>query len=119
MHPIKYAVQNAQTTAEVLKRLSSFVNYLHTCCVDNLLPGEFAHLSAGSAQEVLSWADKLSRADHHAKALTVAGDIWLTDVQDAFSCAAQRLEEIARRDEQSISSTASPIGGRHRTIHCP
>lgn len=119
MHPIKYAVQNAETTTEVLKRLTSFVNYLHDCCVDTLLPGEFSHLSAGSAEEVAAWSEKLSRADHHAAALTVAGDIWLTDVQDAFSCAAQRLHAIAAQDKQSASSAATAIGGRDRTSHCP
>ncbi|MEO8005965.1 MAG: hypothetical protein ABI771_13710 [Betaproteobacteria bacterium] len=119
MHPIKYAVQNAGTSAEVLKRLSSFVTYLHGCCADTLLPGEFSHLSAGSTEEVSAWSEKLSRADHHAEALTVAGDIWLKDVQDAFSCAAQRLEELARLDEQSMSAAAIAIGGRHRTSHCP
>lgn len=119
MHPIKYAVQNARTKDEVLKRLSSFVSYLHGCCVDTLLPGEFSHLSAGSADEVSAWSEKLARADHHAEALTVAGDIWLKDVQEAFRCATQRLDEIARRDEQSVSSTESRDEGRHRAIHCP
>lgn len=119
MHPIKYAVQNAETSTEVLRRLSSFVNYLHGCCADTLLPGEFSHLSAGSAEEVSAWSVKLSRADHHAEALTVAGDIWLKDVQDAFSCAAQRLHEIAGQEEHSMSSAATAIGGRHRTSHCP
>ena len=119
MHPIKYAVQHAETSAEVLKRLSAFVNYLHGCCVDTLLPGEFSHLSAGSAEEVSDWSQRLSRADHRAEALTVAGDIWLTDVQDAFRGAAQRLDELSRLDEHSVSAAAIATGGRHRTSHCP
>ncbi len=95
MLPIKCAVQNASTDAQVLRRLSSFLDYVHSCHIDSILPPRFSGLSASSPDAVRDWANKLCEGGTDSYRLNAAGYCWLEEVRGAFSAAARRLDEIA------------------------
>ena len=102
MLPIKYAVQKASTPAQVLRRLSSFLDYLRGCHIDSILPQEFSRLSACNAEEIQAWSAKLEQGGKDIYNLTAAGQLWLEAVREAFAVAAQRLDEIAMEKQQSV-----------------
>jgi hypothetical protein len=92
--PAKYAVQSASTEAEVTRQVSDFLNYLQSCHVISLLPGELGTLSARSAADIYNCADNIQRAwtDHHS--LTATAQFWMEEVSDIFETAVQRLDQL-------------------------
>jgi hypothetical protein len=104
-----YAVGNAATESQILRRLSSFLEYLRSCHVDSVLPRRFSGLSASSPDAVRDWAKKLCEGGTDSYRLSAAGYCWLEEVRGAFSAAARRLDEIAAPRQQ-------PAGRRERII---
>ena len=94
MHPIRQAVRSAPTKEEVLERLSSFLQYLHAAQIDCVLPASIQGLRARDAADVRHSLQQLDQETRHADSLTMAGDIWLEDVRDAFAGALERLESL-------------------------
>jgi len=94
MLPPNFTVDNATTETEVLRRLSSFVEYLQSCHVDTVLPRRFAGLSARSVAEVRSWTQQLSEPAHYGYRLSAAGHCWLEEIRDAFTDASRRLDAL-------------------------
>ena len=101
MLPIKYALQNASTNAQVLRGLSSFLDYLRSCHIDSILPQRFSGLSACNAEEIEAWSAKLEQGGKDIYSLTTVGQWWLEEVRESFAAAAQRLGEIAAAKQQS------------------
>ena len=112
MLPITYSVEGASTDAQVLRRLSSFLDYLCTCHIDSILPQRFSGLAAHSADEVRAWAAKLAEGSKDSYCLTAAGRCWLEEIRDAFAAAACRLDEISRGTEHSTLG----IGPMNRSV---
>ena len=94
MLPIRYAVENAPTQAQVLERLSSFLEYLRSCHVDTVLPRELSRLSASSTEAVRDWAELLEKNWIDDYRLSAAGQCWIEEVREAFVAAAKRLDRI-------------------------
>ena len=101
MLPIKHAMESASTDAQVLRRLSSFLDRLRSCNIDSILPQRFSGLSACNADEVRAWSGKLAQCGKDTYHLTAAGRCWLEEVRDAFAAAARQLDEIADTKQQS------------------
>jgi hypothetical protein len=118
--PIRYAVESAPTQAQVLERLSSFLEYLRSCHVDMVLPPELAGLSACSTDSVRDWAALLEENWKDDYRLSAAGQCWMEEVREAFVAAANRLDRIAagegpaaQSDEPARQEETRVAAGRH------
>jgi hypothetical protein len=94
MHPVRYAVRNASTNNEVFERLTDFLQYLRSAHIDCILPHYFEALSARNANDIRNALAMLHQETCHADDLTVAGDLWLADVREAFAAAVERLATL-------------------------
>lgn len=103
MLPIKHAMERASTDAQVLRRLSSFLDHLRSCSIDSILPHRFSGLSACNADEIRAWSEKLGQCGKDTYPLTAAGHCWLEEMRDAFAAAVRRLDEIAEAKQQSLT----------------
>jgi hypothetical protein len=99
MLPITYSVEGASTDAQVAQRMSSLLDYLHSCHIDSLLPRRCSGLAAHNADEVRLWAVRLGQDGKDTYGLTAAGHCWLEELREAFAAAAKRLDEIATAHE--------------------
>ncbi len=119
MLPVRYAVDNAATDVEVLRRLSAFLEYLSSCHVDSVLPRRFSQLSAASGTAVRDWAQKLSERGHHDYLLGAAGRCWLEEVREAFAAAVRRLDQIEAggREADAVRGPAGAGGGASPAAH--
>ena len=119
MLPIRYAVESAPTQAQVLERLSSFLEYLRSCHVDMVLPRELAGLSASSTGAVRDWAALLEENWRDDYRLSAAGQCWMEEVREAFVAAANRLDRIAAAEgtptqsDEPASQAEASAAGRH------
>ena len=101
MLPNTYSVEGAATDAQVAQRMSSLLDYLHSCHIDSILPQRCSGLTAHNADEVRLWAVKLGQGGKDTYGLTATGHCWFEELRDAFAAAAKRLDEIATANEQS------------------
>ena len=117
MLPVQEAVKSASTESQVLREMSAFVEDLHRCCVDSILPQRFAGLAARNGDEVRAWAQRLSQGGKDTYSLGAAGRCWIDEVRDAFAVAAKRLEEISATGRRSTSRVLSetPMRQMQRT----
>jgi|SRR4051812_24753991 hypothetical protein len=95
MLPLKYALDDAPTEDQVIRRLSSLLDYLRSCRIQLVLPDRYAGLTARSTDEIRAWAFKLSAGGNDCDCLSAAGRCWLGEIRDAFTAAAHRLDEIS------------------------
>ena len=105
MLPIAYSVEGATTDAQVLQRMSSLLDYVHSCHIDSILPQSCSGLAARNAYEIRLWAAKFGQGGRDTDGLTAAGHCWFEELRDAFAAAAKRLDEIAAANEQSASGS--------------
>ena len=95
MLPLKYAVENAPTEDDVVRRLSALLAHLRACRVESILPQRYASLTAGNTAEIRAWAFKLAAGDKEIHCLSAAGRYWFGEIQDAFAAGARRLDELS------------------------
>jgi hypothetical protein len=95
MLPIKYALHDAPTEEQVVRRLSSLLEYLRSCHIESVLPDRYAGLTATSTDEIRAWAFKLAAGHKESHCLSAAGRCWLGELHDAFIAAARRLDELS------------------------
>jgi hypothetical protein len=95
MLPLKYAVEDAPTEDEIVRRLSALLDYVRACRVASILPQRYAGLTARNTVEIRAWAFKLAAGDNESHCLSAAGRCWLGELHDAFNAAARRLDELS------------------------
>jgi hypothetical protein len=95
MLPLKYAVDDAPTEEQVIRRLSSLLDYLRSCRIQSILPDRYAGLTARNVDEIRAWAFKLTAGSTDCDRLSAAGRCWFAEIRDAFNAAARRLDEIS------------------------
>lgn len=95
MFAVRFALQNAFTTEQVLSHLGSFIDHLHRYRIEEILPEQLARLSARDADDVHAWAQSLRKGVHDRYCLTAAGRLWFEEICDTYFAADRRLDELA------------------------
>ena len=94
--PTKFAVQYANSEAEVVRQVADFLNYLEYCHVTALLPSELSALCAKTADEIRASAEHARMVRASRQPLTATARFWIEEVGDVFDAARQRLDELSR-----------------------
>ncbi len=106
--PERYRVKYAHSAEEVLRELQNFVDYVKTGPVIMLLPGTLHDLSAQNAGDVAMWQERVARELRHTCPLGATAECWLNILDEMFSGARQRLDELAHAGAEGVSAPLVP-----------
>lgn len=95
MLPTQFSMESAPNEEQVVRRLSSLLDYLRSCHIESVLPDRYCGLTARSTEEIRAWAFKLAAGGKDSYCLSAAGRCWLEEIREAFTAAARRLDEIS------------------------
>jgi len=100
MLPPRFEMDSAPNEEQVVRRLSSLLDYLRSCHIESILPDRYAGLNARNTDEIRAWAFKLTAGGKDSYCLSAAGRCWLGEIREAFAAAARRLDEFSAASMQ-------------------
>jgi hypothetical protein len=94
MAPELYVIKYANRAEELLRELNRFVSYVTSGPVVTLLPIELRTLSARDHADVSAWESRIERAMMETVPLNASSLFWLSEIEQVFKVANQRLDEL-------------------------
>ena len=94
--PAKFAVQYANSEAEVVQQVAAFLSYLQRCHVTALLPASLGTLGAGTVDAIRASAEKVRQARANHAPLTATARFWIEEADEVLDAASRRLDELSQ-----------------------
>ena len=94
MAPELYVIKYAKGEDELLRELNKFVSYVTSGPVITLLPVELRSLSARDHADVTAWESRIERTMLETVPLNASSLFWLSEIEQIFKVASQRLDEL-------------------------
>lgn len=94
--PAKFAVQYANSEAEVVYQVAAFLSYLQQCHVTALLPAKLGTLRAETAADICASAEIVRQARASHAPLTATARFWIEEADEVLDAASRRLDALSQ-----------------------
>ena len=105
--PERYKVRYAASADDVLSELQTFIEYIKSGPVIAMLPSALHGISSQDAGEVAKWQEQIAKVRRKTCPVGAMVSFWLDLLDEMFTGARQRLNELGARD-----GCAPPLVGK-------